>query len=350
VTLAVATSNQPYLDQVSRIWVILGAVFLGLILALTWVVRRSLRVGLEPLADIREKIMALDSQHLDQRISPKRSVKELQGIVDQTNALLGRIENTFARERQFSHDIAHELRTPLAELRNLAEVGSRWPGDEAMVKRFFDDAIAATSQMELTLTSLLTLARADGNQEALAPESFDLVALVGEVRRRVCASTGVEPDNISMQCPPHYLLFSARHHWLLIVQNLLNNAVSHGVHGEAITITLALGATPEVGDVLWFENRTNELESSDLNKLFDRLWRKETARSQREHVGLGLSLVKAYAQLLNLTVVAELSEGRVFRIAIKGFHQAEPGLSNDCSDWSVSGAENRSLDVRPGLV
>lgn len=346
VLLAVATSNQPYLDLVSHIRSILGLVFLALMLALVWVIRRSLRFGLEPLTDIREKIMALDSKDLDQRIEPKRSVAELQGIVDQTNALLGRMEDSFARERQFSHDVAHELRTPLAELRNLAEVGSRWPGDEAMVKRFFDDAIKSASQMELTLTSLLTLARTNGNQEIVDNEKFHLGALVNEVRQRVCACTGTDPTNISVRIPTDYQLYSARHQWILIVQNLLNNAVSHGIKDTTISVSLVQDGNAD-GDTLCFENKTNELENKDLDKLFDRLWRKERARSQQEHAGLGLSLVKAYAEHMGLAVRASLTDAGVFQIAISGFYAASTAKT-DSPSLPVN--EKASLHVRTGLA
>ena len=68
--------------------------------------------------------------------------------MEQLNQLLTRLENAFDRERQLTSDIAHELKTPIAELRNLCEVGSRWPEDSAATRRFFANALAIGLQLE----------------------------------------------------------------------------------------------------------------------------------------------------------------------------------------------------------
>ena len=87
-------------------------------------------------------------------------------MVDQLNELLARLETAFRRERQLTSDIAHELKTPIAELRNLCEVGARWPDDPVTARKFFEDAWTIALQMERVVVHLLALARYDEGAEA----------------------------------------------------------------------------------------------------------------------------------------------------------------------------------------
>ena len=71
-----------------------------------------------------------------------------------------------------------------------------------------------------------------------------------------------------------------------------------------------------------FANRTNELTESDLPYLFDRFWQKDPARSARQHGGLGLSIVRALGQLLDIEVIVSLESVHNFHITLR-IRQAE---------------------------
>ena len=112
----------------------------GLIVALgVLLVWRALVVGFRPIEEIAAQVRALDAETLDSRVALRTTPRELAPIVQQLNALLERLAASFARERRFTGNVAHELRTPIAELRSLAEVATRWPEDKEAIARFFSD-------------------------------------------------------------------------------------------------------------------------------------------------------------------------------------------------------------------
>jgi signal transduction histidine kinase len=102
-----------------------------------------------------------------------------------------------------------------------------------------------------------------------------------------------------------------------IINNLLSNAISYSDEKSEISIVFK-----RTGDYaqLQITNMTSELEQSDMPLIFDRLWRKSKSRSSSEHSGLGLPLVKAYAELLSLKVKADLSDNKKFMISIENLH------------------------------
>jgi two-component system sensor histidine kinase QseC len=111
------------------------------------------------------QVRALGVSSLSTRIAVPAPPLEIAVVVEQVNALLARLEAGFERERQMSSDIAHELKTPIGELRNLSEVGARWPEDRQAVRQFFEDAKAIAQHMERVVAHLLALARYDEGRE-----------------------------------------------------------------------------------------------------------------------------------------------------------------------------------------
>jgi signal transduction histidine kinase len=194
--------------------------------ALGLLVHFSIRHGLRPLDEIGHQVETLGAERLDLRIRPRSPTLELTPVVERLNALLARLQVAFERERRFSSDIAHELRTPLAELRSLAGVGARWPEDRGKLS--------------------------------------------------------------------------------LILSNLFSNAIAYSPAGSAVSCSATLK------DGKWevtIANPAPLLEPGDLPLLFERFWRKDPARADALHAGLGLPLAKAFAELLGLALTAELDAG-----------------------------------------
>ena len=131
VTLLVARERQQLDAAVHRLELTVAGLGVGLMLALAGLMQLALRVGLRSLDRLTGQVRALDVTSLDGRVDVKKPPREIAVVVEQVNALLARLEAGFKRERRLSSDIAHELKTPIAELRNLSEVGARWPEDRA---------------------------------------------------------------------------------------------------------------------------------------------------------------------------------------------------------------------------
>jgi two-component system sensor histidine kinase QseC len=100
-----------------------------------------------------------------------------------------------------------------------------------------------------------------------------------------------------------------------IIFNLLSNATSYSPPGSAVSC-----ASEHASDGKWelrFSNPTDALEQEDLRHMFERFWRKDTARTGGRHAGLGLSIVQALADALGIQVTNDLTADSVFTVSLR---------------------------------
>ena len=152
---------------------------------------------------------------------------ELVPIVDRLNALLARLAEAFARERAFTADVAHELRTPLAGILATLQVARSRPRDSAAYEFSIDKSLAILTNMQSLIENLLLLARADGGQLAVRKNSIDLSALAQECRLTfadAAAQRHLHLDLHEQAFPP---IVADRELLRIVLHNLLDNAVSY---------------------------------------------------------------------------------------------------------------------------
>ena len=301
--IVVATDRKEFEQTLGAIWAgILGGA--GLLLgAVILVVPRVLRRGLAPLDRFGEQAARINAESLATRFTSEALPAELQPIVGRLNDLLARLEQSFERERRFSADLAHELRTPLAELRTLAECALKWP--ESRDPGTDSDTLAIARHMETIVTHLLTLTRGEQGQLAGHSETLALEQLVTDVWRPFAARAAARELKVRFTIGPASadadpaLLRS-------ILANLCDNAVAYTPEGGEIDI--AIENTDGRASVR-LANTTDQFDPGDVAKLFDRFWRKEAARTGGEHLGLGLSLARTMALATGWRLSAALEAG-----------------------------------------
>ncbi|MEE8290092.1 MAG: ATP-binding protein [Candidatus Tectomicrobia bacterium] len=285
----------------------------GLLAVMVGMVRVSLRVGLRPLDEVRQQVAHLDARSLTRGVQVQTQSSELAPVIEQLNALLRRLDAAFVREREFSRDVAHELRTPLAELRTLTEVGIRWPHDVDAVTQYLTDAHAISLHMERIVVSLLTLARCESGTQQVRPQPINVRellhaswAIVARLAQEKALTFQCEmPSTCSVASDPDMLL--------TVVSNLVSNAVTYSPPQKAIHCVAAVhGGTMR----LTIRNSTEGLTPEDIPHIFERFWRKDPARTAGDHTGLGLAIVKVLSELLDLSVHATLDQENNFAITI----------------------------------
>jgi len=287
----------------TRLAVVLGGGAAALVAALLiWLAVTS---GLHPLRAISAQVRALDAESLSVRVAAPGAPCELDPIVRQLNALLARLEASFERERRFAGHVAHELRTPIAELRSLAEVGGKWPEDLASTRGFFADVHDIAGRMERVVVDLLLLARCHAGVETAERRPVRLAPLL-----RACPGA----DRVEIDVPEDLVADSDPGKLSLILANLLENALAYATPGGAVRC--AAGAK---GPRFHIEisNPSEPLSEADLLSITEPFWRKDRARSPEGHSGLGLSLVTALADLIGLEVSFRHEKG-LFLARIRG--------------------------------
>jgi len=311
VVLVVARSREQLDDLLNSLYLSGIGVVMTLACVLAWLVRRAILRALRPIEEINAQISQIAPDTLAKRLHISAPPVELAAIEATVNRLLNRVEQAFERERQFSNNLAHELRTPITELRTACEVGGRWPDDVKSTRQFFHDTREIALHLEKLVGTLLTLSRCEGGNLPVQSRRIELRAIV-----RGCWQRAVVPEmrlqfhervaaEITVECDEDILE--------IILRNLMDNAVAHSAPG---TVVECVGIATPAGAELRLSNTVNDLEPADLDHIFDRFWRKEESRTDRYHSGLGLSIVKAYCEMLGLRLRVDLRDDRTFVASI----------------------------------
>jgi signal transduction histidine kinase len=235
------------------------------------------------------------------RLETGQLPKELRGIGEKLNVLLARVEAALGRERRFSSHAAHELRTPLAELKIIAEMIGKWP-DEATPERS-QEMLEVIAELEEVLEKLSLLARADAGACPLQVETVDLTASIERAVERESAASASRGLRIRARIEPGPFRTDPVL-WQTILVNLLGNAVAYAPRCS----TIQLEASPRS---LTITNAAPDLAAADLDHLFERFWRRNTARDGRNHSGLGLAIVQSSVRVLEGTCQATLVKGEL---------------------------------------
>lgn len=285
------------------LWALVGAA-LAMSVGVAAVVASVVRAGLAPLRAMGEAAASIDSQTLDYRFAAAGLPEELRPISLRFNDLLERVQEVVARERRFTADVAHELRTPVAELRLLAEVGLKWPTLEADVARqSLQDTLDIAHRMESVVTSLLLLVRCQSAGLQLTTEAVDLKAALAEAWRGHLAEARDRGLEVEQDLPEGTTVMADRSMLVSMLANLCSNAAAH-----APVQTAVMCAARRAGDSvhLRIENANPGLVAADLPCLWEPFWRKQASRTDSQHCGLGLSLVRAYARAMAVGLYLEL--------------------------------------------
>jgi signal transduction histidine kinase len=301
----IAARDRGSLDRALRAATMAIVAFgIPLLLAIPAIVLWAVQGGLRSLEGLAVQAAAIDARRLDARFTAPGLPAELEPVAARLDDLLDRLSASFERERRFSADVAHELRTPLAELRTIAAVfpATASPVEEATAALCDVDASAA--QMEHIVTTLLALARCDGGRQPINRVPVDMDRALADAwpllekaaqGKRLVVDFELRPAPPTVETDP-ILLAS-------ILGNLLSNAVEYTPEGGRVRATFTTS-----GDrvLLRLTNSQQTLVPRDLPRLFDPFWRKDQARTGGIHTGLGLALVAALARVLDGEVTVTL--------------------------------------------
>ena len=289
----------------------IGAAVAGGVLITMLFIRLSVRKALRPLRKLEREIEALGADALDQRLDLTGVPKEVQPMVRRLNDLLRRLAESFERESRFTSDVAHELRTPVAELTALAEVRATWPdraspGDD-------QEFLRIGRHLKRQIEALLTLARLEKGQGPVAREPVNLIDLIATQWQSLAAEAAARRLQVDLPEPPAPAVEGDPDLFAVIVRNLLENAVAYTPAGGDLRVAVRRSA----GDpILAIDNRVEDPRALDTHAMFDRFWRADGARSDGGHCGLGLTLCRTSAAAMGMELLAEV-DARTDRLAIR---------------------------------
>lgn len=257
--------------------------------------------SLKPLSRLEHEVKSISEVNFIPVTVPE--VREIAEIARTLNASLHRLKDAFEREKRFTADVAHELRTPLSEIRSLAEVALKWDDKLDEYNRTnYQDILDSVIQMQKIVVTLLALARCDASTRVGQKEKFSFEPVINAVWEQYRKKSSAKEITCRSEISRDMNIFSDKVLINSILENLFSNAVDY---------------TPDGGVIEWkagfqedkfFFNITNtvtDLTAQDLPHLFEPFWRKDTVRTSNGlHSGLGLSTVRSFATAIGLSITA----------------------------------------------
>ena len=311
VTIAVARATTEIDKRLSSLLWILPTVGAAIMVLSSIVLIAIVRNGLRPVEKIAVAITNIDASSLEARVPTGSVPSEISPIVCRLNDLLSRLEDAFHRERSFSSNLAHELRTPLAGLRATLEVYRTHEHDEARCERTVNTCLEICDQSETLVENLLSLARVGASTFANSKEEVQIDELFKECWQRYVDEARDRNLRTSFDVP-EVAAHVDREVLRVILQNVFSNAVCHSDEGGHVHATV--GSTPNELRIS-ISNTGNQVDSQQAERGFDPLWRGDDARSETgEHFGLGLTIVKRFTEALGGRVKLDVDTS--FRITI----------------------------------
>lgn len=306
---AVAISRSEGEARLSRLVsdLVIGGVGCCAVLSLLLLV--ALRFALRPLARVGEQAAAMDASSLHERFAAAELPQEIAPIVTRLNDLMARLEQSFERERRFSGDLAHELRTPLAAIRATSEVAAKWPTQSTPDD--FHDIAQSAARLQQTVDSLLLLARLETASAGVALETVEIRLLIEECLALHMDRARQRNIKFNLQIDQAPNLKTDPGLLRVIASNLITNATEYAPPGSEIVISVTNG-----DPLLRIGNLAPDLTAEDMPHLFDRLWRKDATRSDAAHAGLGLSIASRSARALGFTLTAELDGSGAIQMSL----------------------------------
>ncbi len=255
---------------------------------------RLARRGIRPIEGVTATAERIGPTRLGERIDTRGRPAEICDLAGTFNAMLGRLEDAFARLSRFSADIAHELRNPVNNLRGEVEVALGKTRTPAEYQDVLGSCLEECDRLARLIDSLLFLARAENPGATLRTEPVDVATELVAVREffdPVATEAGL---TLTVDAPLDLVVSVDRTLFQRAVANLVTNALAHTPTGG--TVTLVARQVP-AGIRIDVRDTGEGIAAVDQPHVFDRFYRADKVRtSSTGRVGLGLAIVKGIVE------------------------------------------------------
>jgi two-component system heavy metal sensor histidine kinase CusS len=293
-------------ERVERNFAVLFIIVLsGSVLASGLIAIVVTKRGLRPLQEMTQSLERIGPTHLKERVTPTDWPRELKPLAIAFDDMLKRLDDSFTRLSQFSADLAHELRTPIANMLGEAQVALTRDRTAAEYRETIESTISECERLSRIVDNLLFVARVDAAREPIARKRFDARASVEKIA--AFYQTIADDRHVTISCSGQGQLHADPDLFERAVGNLLDNALRFTPENGSIQI--ALSKRDAEFEVAVSDNGCG-IAPEHLPRVFDRFYRAESSRGS-DGAGLGLSLVKSIAELHggSATIKSEIGSG-----------------------------------------
>jgi signal transduction histidine kinase len=256
---------------------------------------------LQPIDKFNTELSQVNLNSEKREIATDKLPLELIPIAKGVNQFIEENQSLYTREKRVTSDIAHELKTPIAELLSLSEVALKFPHEKQITDNFANDVQEISTRLKNIVNGILLLQKSNSNG-ALDKTDINILTLFEEIinrenkdGRKILVSS---PDTLPLVVTNDIALET-------ILSNLVNNALFYSPANSPIYIDMK--CAPDNRVLIEITNNYEQaLKESDLNQIFEPLWQKDSSRTSTQRYGLGLAIVKSYCEKINADISVAL--------------------------------------------
>jgi len=266
---------------------------------------------------------AIMQSGLSERIPLRGTKDEWDELATNLNSMLERIETLMGEVKQFSDNVAHELRTPITRLRGRLEKTYNSLSDDDTHKSIIGDTIADLDSVQRIFSSLTRISQIEARDRTAAFRTIDLAEVVREVVELFDAAAEEKGGQLVTVGDQRVLVTGDRDLLFDAVANLVDNAIKYGREAGRVTVDVRHS---EAGAAIAVSDEGPGIPDDEIRNVFKRFYRLERSR-QAPGNGLGLSLVAAVARLHGAQIEM-LNNAPGLTIELRFPASARPGVEN----------------------
>jgi heavy metal sensor kinase len=305
-------TDSRFIDAFKNIFVITMVLLVGLAAGVGWFMARRAVSGVEAVTRTAREI---SGGTLDKRVPVGTRGDEIDQLATTFNQMLGRIQALVTEIREMSDNIAHDLKSPIARIRGMAEVTLTTGKAIGEYENMAAGTVEECDRLLDMINTMLMITKTESGVDKRNDEDIDLARLVQDACELL--EPVAEDRGLSLTCdtPATCDLVGDRRMIQRILANLLDNALKYTPSGGAVKVSLSEKNGEEV--VVAVQDTGIGIPPVDLPHVFERFYRCDQSRSE-PGTGLGLSLARAFARAHqgDITVTSTPGQGSTFTLTL----------------------------------
>jgi signal transduction histidine kinase len=254
--------------------------------------------ALTPIDSITKTANLIEKGDLSKRIMTPKVNDEVGRLAKTFNRMIERIDNTFKKEKRFTSDASHELKTPISIISATAEEALNKDNKTRDHRKAFKTIINESKNISFLISQLLFLARSDEGKESLNLEKIDLALIAESVVSQLKDKAEKKDIKISINLGQDFKLKADQTLITILFLNIIKNSIKYNKNSGFINISLF---KKDNNAIIYFEDSGIGISKEELPYVFDRFYQVSKARTGKGS-GIGLAIVKE---------IIELHEGKI---------------------------------------
>ena len=262
--------------------------------------------GLRPVESLGRQTSRIEAHNLNARLDARGGPVELRELATSVNRMLDRLERAFVRLSQFSSDLAHDMRTPLANVISSSQITLSRARTTDEYEALIESNIEECERLQRMIENMLFLARTDNARQHLKTAELD----AGSELRRLASYFHALADEAGVHIDVHGEAPVVADATLFrrAVSNLASNALEHAQAASTIELAVSTQGSYAVVEVT---NRGVAIPPEQVERIFERFYRIDSSRhGAARNAGLGLAIVKSIMELHRGKVEVASRDGR----------------------------------------